>query len=405
VFDVTSAGGQNAIIASRAAAMMHVAIHDALNAIDRRYEPYVYEGRAESDSAPAAAIAAAANDVLVSVIPTFSKAESRPMASEALTKAYEAAIAKVPAGPAKDHGLAVGRAAARAILTMRAGDQSDAPPQYTPGTAPGLWRPHPNPVPPNPPIDDPAAAPGNAAAVLPQWARVVPFTMASPWQFRLPGPPPITSEEYARDFEEVKRIGARNSTDRTPEQTDIAKYWYDGSPHHWSRVARTVATSRGLDRWDNARLLALVNMAVADGYIAGADTRYHFGYWRPVTAIRAADTDGNDATTPDPAWESLLNTPALPDYPSTHSVCGGAAATVLARVFGSDEITFTMPSGPPFAGMNRTCTSFSGVAREIGESRIYAGVHFRSACRDGIKLGKQIGRRTALMYLLPSKDQ
>jgi membrane-associated phospholipid phosphatase len=146
-------------------------------------------------------------------------------------------------------------------------------------------------------------------------------------------------------------------------------------------------------------------MAVADGYIAGADTRYHYNLWRPVTAIRAADTDGNDATTPDPAWESLLNTPALPDYPSTHSVCGGAAATVLARFFGSDEVTFTLPSGPPFAGQTRTYTSFSGTCREIGESRIYAGVHFRAACRDGIKLGKQIGRRTSLQYLLPSKDQ
>jgi membrane-associated phospholipid phosphatase len=404
-FDVTSAGGQNAIIASRAAAMMHVAIHDALNSIDRRYEPYVHEGRAESDSAPAAAIAAAAHDVLAAAIPGFTKAESRPHASEALQKAYERAIAKVSEGPAREHGIAAGQAAAVAILTLRKDDRADAPPQYTPGTTPGAWRPHPNPVPPNPPIEDPAHAAGNAAAVLPQWAEVVPFTMGAPWQFRLPGPPALTSAEYARDFEEVKRIGGKDSTDRTPEQTEIAKFWYDGSPHHWSRIARVVAASRGLDRWDNARLLALVNMAVADGYIAGADTRYHFNLWRPVTAIRLADTDGNDATTPDPKWESLLNTPALPDYPSTHSVCGAAAATVLARFFGSDDVNFTLPSGPPFAGQTRTYTSFSAACREIGESRIYAGVHFRSACTDGIKLGKQIGRRASLQFLLPSKDQ
>jgi hypothetical protein len=311
----------------------------------------------------------------------------------------------VPEGAGKEHGIAAGRAAAKAILTLRADDKNDAPSKYQPGTAPGVWRPHPNPVPADPPIDDPAHAAGMAVAVLPQWANVTPFTMAAPWQFRLPGPPAITSEEYARDFEEVKRMGAKNSKDRTEEQTAIARFWYDGSPHHWSRVARVVALGRGLDRWENARLLALVNMAVADGYIAGADTRYFYNFWRPVTAIRAADTDGNDATAPEPEWESLLNTPALPDYPSTHSVCGGAAATVLARFFGADEVSFTLPSGPPFAGMTREYTSFSGACKEIGESRIYAGVHFRSACRDGIRLGKQIGRRAINQYLLPSKDQ
>jgi hypothetical protein len=146
-------------------------------------------------------------------------------------------------------------------------------------------------------------------------------------------------------------------------------------------------------------------MAVADGYIAGADTRYHLNFWRPVTAIRAAADDGNDATTPDPAWDSFLNTPALPDYPSTHSVCSGAAATVLATFFGSDEIPFSMPSGPPFEGITRTHKSFSSAANEICESRIYAGVHFRTACRDGLKLGRQIGRRASIGLLLPSKTQ
>jgi hypothetical protein len=159
-----------------------------------------------------------------------------------------------------------------------------------------------------------------------------------------------------------------------------------------------VAAQRGLDRWDNARLLSLVNAAIADGFVAGFDTRYVYDLWRPVTAIRAADTDGNDATVADPAWESFLNTPPIPEYPSTHSVAGGAASTVLARFFGGDQVAFSMTSGPPFAGITRSFRSFSQAAQENADSRIYAGIHFRSACQDGIKLGKQIGRRAFAQY-------
>lgn len=240
--------------------------------------------------------------------------------------------------------------------------------------------------------------------MLPQWRRVTPFTMAAPWQFRLPGPPALASAEYARDYEEVKRVGGKISTTRTAEQSEIAKYWYEGSPQGWSRVARVVAAQRGLDRWENARLLALVNAAVADGYIAGADTRYLYNFWRPVTAIRAGDTDGNDATVADAVWETFLNTPPLPDYPSTHSVAGGAASAVLNRFFGGDKVAFTMISGPPFSGITRSFSSFSQAAQENADSRVYAGIHFRSACQDGIKLGAQIGRRAFAQYLLAYRE-
>jgi hypothetical protein len=225
--------------------------------------------------------------------------------------------------------------------------------------------------------------------------------MVTPWQFRLPGPPALASTEYAKDYEEVKRLGGKTSTARTAEQSEIARYWYEGSPSGWSRIARVVSAQRGLDRWDNARLLALVNAAITDGFIAGFDTRYVYDLWRPVTAIRAGDTDGNDATTADPAWETYLNTPPIPEYPSTHSVAGGAAAVVLARIFGKDEIEFKMTSGPPFAGITRSFKSFSQASEENANSRIYAGIHFRSACRDGIKLGEQIGRRAFAHYLRP----
>jgi hypothetical protein len=254
-------------------------------------------------------------------------------------------------------------------------------------------------VPANPPIADAALAVGNWPALLPQWSQVTPFTMVTPWQFRLPGPPALASAEYARDYEEVKRIGGKNSAARTAEQSEIAHYWYESSPQGWSRVARVVAGQRGLDRWENARLLALVNAAIADGFIAGFDTRYVYDFWRPVTAIRAGDSDGSDATTADPAWETYLNTPPIPDYPSTHSVAGGAASAVLARFFGSDAVAFTMVSGPPFAGIKRSFKSLSQASQENADSRVYAGIHFRTACKDGIALGQQIRRRAFAQYL------
>jgi hypothetical protein len=189
----------------------------------------------------------------------------------------------------------------------------------------------------------------------------------------------------------MKAIGEKNSITRTAEQTSIARFWYEIAPIGWSRISRIVAESRGLDSWDTARLLALTTLAMADGFIASFETKYEFNFWRPVTAIRAGDTDGNDRTVADPLWSSLLNTPAIPDYTSTHSVAGGAASDVLRRFFRTDNVPFTTTSGPPFAGLNRTFTSFHQAAAENGESRIYAGIHFRSAVEDGLKHGSQIG--------------
>ena len=386
-FDVTTVTHQNAIIASHATSMMHIAIHDALNSIDRRYAPYIYEPRSEAGALPEAAIArprawCSWMSSRRSRSSTRRRGPRPSRSSRRLTRRRSRAWRRESG---KAQGIAAGEAAAKAVLNLRKDDKRSAVIDYKPGNEPGKWRPHPNPQPANPPIDNPEKAAGNAPAVLPHWATVTPFTMAAPWQFRMDPPPALNTEVYARDFEEVKKIGSKTSETRTPEQTEIAKAWYDGSPHHWSRIARIVGTERKLDRWDSARLMALVNMAVADGYIAGADTRYLYGYWRPVTAIRAADTDGNDATQPDPAWESFLNTPALPDYPSTHSVCSGAATAVLAGFFGSDAVAFSVPSGPPFPGITRSFKSFTDSAKEICDSRIYDG----SPLPDGVHRGNE----------------
>jgi hypothetical protein len=414
-FEATAAGGQNNVVISRTMTMMHLAVHDALNAIDRRYEaylymidrpykPHLYDGMADPAATADAAIAAAARDVLVGVIPDWGEPEQRTKALATVESAYKAALAKLPDGLPKKHGLAVGQAAAAAMLAARKADGSSASSQYTPGMAPGRWRPHANPKPPNPPIADPTLAAGNWPAMLPHWGQVVPFTMVAPWQYRLKGPPALASTQYAKDYEEVKRLGGKNSTARAPEQSEMARYWYEGSPQSWSRIGRVVAAQRGLDRWDNARLLAVINAAIADGFIAGFDTRYLYDLWRPVTAIHAGDVDGNDLTAADAAWETFLNTPPAPDYPSTHSVSGGAAAAVLARFFGSDQVAFSMASGPPFAGITRSFKSFSQASQENADSRVYAGIHFRSACQDGTILGEQIGRRAFAQYLQPYRE-
>jgi len=399
--DVLSLAGHNNIVMTRGLAMAHLAAHDALNAIDRRYEPYLYDRRAEPGAAADAAVAAAMREVLLGALPGFGTPEQHAKAKERLEAAYVAALAKVADARAKQDGIAVGQAAAAAMMTLRKSDGATATVAYVPGTPPGQWRPHPNPVPANPPIADAAAAAGNLPAMLPQWGQLMPFTMRAPWQFRLPPPPTLTSELYTRDYNEVKRLGGKQSTARTADQSEMARFWYEGSPQGWNRIARIIAAKRGLDRWEHARLLGLLNAVVADGYIAGADTRYLYNFWRPITAIRAGDSDGNDATAPDPAWETFMNTPPLPEYPSTHSVCGGAAATVMARFFGMDQMSFSMTSGPPFTGITRTFKNFSEAQEENGASRVYSGIHFRNSTVAGITQGEQIGRQAFAQYLQP----
>ncbi|PYM60687.1 MAG: PA-phosphatase [Candidatus Rokuibacteriota bacterium] len=399
--EVLALGGQNPVVATRGMAMAHLAVHDALNAIDRRYEPYVYDARSEPGAAPAAAVAAAMRVVLIGALPGFGTPEQHAKAKERVEAAYVAALAKIPEGRARQDGIAAGQAAASAMLTLRKADGAIAQMAYTPGTQPGQWRPHPNPVPANPPIADANLAAGNQPSMLPQWGHMTPFIMRAPWQFRLRPPPALTSEIYTRDYNEVKRLGGKQSPARTAAQTEIARFWYEGSVQGWNRIARLVAAQRSLDRWEHARLFALLNAAMADGYIAGADTRYLYNFWRPVTAIRAGDTDGNDATAGDPTWETFMNTPALPDYPSTHSVLGGAAAVVMSRFFGTDQLSFTMTSGPPFAGITRSFKSLSEAQEENGDSRVYSGIHFRNSTVAGILQGEQIGRQAFAQYLQP----
>jgi hypothetical protein len=396
------AGGQRSVLIPRALAMMQGAVHDALNTITPRYAAYYFEGPRDTGASPEAAVAAAAHTVLVGVIPSFGTPAQKVAALAIVEEAYLASLGRGSDAAAKTKGVAVGRAAGAAMLALRKDDGATKDAPYTPGTGLGKWRPTPNPDPPNPPIADKALAPGYTPSSFPGWGNVTPFTLLSAAQYWLPGPPALTSEAYARDYNEIKRVGGQQSEARTAEQTESARFWFEGPPA-WSRIARTVAQGRGLDAWDSARLLALTHLAMSDSYVAGFKIRYVYDLWRPVTAIREGDADGNDATAGDPTWNSLQNTPNVSDYPSTQSTFSGAAAAALTGVLGTDQVAFSVTSGPPFKDITRSFSSVSQAARESADSRVYAGIHFRSACEDGLVLGRQIGQRAVAMYLQPVK--
>ncbi|HMO64607.1 MAG TPA: vanadium-dependent haloperoxidase, partial [Verrucomicrobiota bacterium] len=295
----------------------------------------------------------------------------------------------LPAGDARTAGVAWGRQVADALLRERDFDGANFGVDYRPAAGPGRWQP------------TPALF---ASPLLPQWAAVKPFALARADQFRPPPPPALTSAEWAQQCNEVKALGGTNSAARTPEQARIAWFWADGQgtptpPGRWNSVAAQLAEARALPLVETARLFALVNLALADAGIACWDAKYAYDWWRPVTAIRAADTDGNPATEPDPAWTPLVSTPPFPEHVSGHSTFSAAAAAVLAAFLGGDEFAFTLRSDGLF-GEARSYGRFSEAAAEAGISRIYGGIHFSSANVDGQALGRAIGQHVAAHYLL-----
>src|SRR5262245_53114409 len=323
------------VVASRALAITQAAVYDAVNAIDRSFEPYHAHACASRGASPEAAAAQAAHDTLTALFP-----------SQAATfdSALVADLAGIPPGRARQ-GVDVGREVARQILDWRSTDGSAATVIYTPGTDPGDWRPTP---------------PANLPALAPQWPYVTPFAMSAGSQFRPAPPPELGSAAYAAAFDEVKSLGRADSTTRTEEQAQIARFWNDGlgtafAPGYWNRIAQGVAADRGLSLVGDARLFALLNIATADAIISCWDAKYTYNLWRPVTAIRAADTDGNPTTEVDTSWSPLLVTPNFPSYTSAHSTVSAAAAGVLTALFG-DDYHFTV--GAESVSYTRSFDSF-----------------------------------------------
>jgi membrane-associated phospholipid phosphatase len=301
-----------------------------------------------------------------------------------LDAAYRSALAKLPDGTAKRRGVQLGEKAAALILQRRAHDgvQKALTTPYLPLDLPGDYA-------FTPPYDVPPLGP---FAFAPGYGSVTPFGIDVA-QHGLPGPQSLLSVEYALDFAYVKAVGELDSQFRTAEQSEIADFWYEDTPIGWNRIARLVLNEKQVGLWRSARVLALTNFAMADAYIAGLAVKYDFRFWRPVTAIRAAARDGNPLTSPDTDWLPYRITPPVPDYPSTHTVGGSAAAAVLASFFGIDySFSMTSMTAP---GVTRTFRGFDHAALENGASRVYAGIHFGHAVADGHRQGDGIGRAIA----------
>jgi hypothetical protein len=302
---------------------------------------------------------------------------------------YATSLAAIHDDSAKVNGIAVGQQAANAILIKRAEDGRDATVIYTPGSGPGVWVPTP---------------PAFLAALAPETPFVQPFALKSASQFRPEPPVSLTSEEWARDYNEIKALGPAVGSIRTPGQTDIARFWSDNPPLQWNRAWRALSVAKGLGLADNARYFAMLATASADALIACWDAKFFYNFWRPVTAIRAGDTDGNSETAPDPAWIGLVITPNHPEYPAAHGCFSGASTETLSYLFGTDEVGFSMDS--TVAGVVnpiRTYDRLSDALQEVHDARIYGGMHYRNSTRIGANMGKQVSRFTTRHFFRPAK--
>jgi hypothetical protein len=352
----------------RVAAIVQAAVFDAVNGIDRRYEPiFVPPAAPTGTSQPAAAVQAA----YASLLKLF------PNQKAAFDLQRTASLAKITdTSDAIQQGLAWGQTVADQIWAWKSQDGlSDAVPTYVGGTQPGQWRPTP-----------PAMAPGLA----PQLATTNPWVIRSPSQFRTAGPAAMTSDQYTADYNEAKNMGSSTTSSRTADQTLYAKFWQAGNPpDYWDPVVTSLAAQRHFTMSQTARLLALVNLGMADAIIGCWDAKYTYSTWRPITAIQLGDTDGNDATIPDSGWTPLIVTPAFPEYPSAHSCVSGAAGRILSQAFG-EETSFNVVSNA-MLGVTRKFTTFSAALEEVENARVFGGIHFRTACVDGTALGIAVG--------------
>ena len=383
----------------RGIAMVQGAVYDAVNAIDRGHEPYLLDVDAlgvQPWASRDAAIATAAHHVLVAIVP--------PGQVAGLDASYNATLAGIPDGPLEDDGVDAGEAAASAMLTARQNDGFLAPFAFTIGLDPGDWRPV------GFTVDPPALG---AVDPDPWVGNLKPFLITSPSQFRSKGPLPLRSRAYAKEFDEVKEIGALNSSTRTADQTTAAIFWQFAPIALWNRLARDLSAERDVAVVDEARLLAMINLAGADGAIGCWNDKYYWSFWRPRAAIREADTDGNPRTVADPAWESLfhastattppLATPPFPDHPSGHGCLSGAVLNTFREFFGTDKVAFDVHSGR-FPGQPRHFDRFSHALQEIVDARVWGGIHFRTADEQGALLGKKVARWLEKHYFEPVHD-
>ena len=355
---------------SRSLALLHVAIFEAVNAIDRRYVPYKLKLVADRDTSREAAAAAAGHMVLTALYPDL-KADLDALLAQTLATVLE--------GPAKQRGIILGRKAGAEILELRANDGSEVEESYRPTTQPGVY------VPTTPVLNSTVGG-------------YTPWVMASAAQFRPAAPPALTSATWTRDLNEIREVGGLKSATRTPEQTTVARFWLMTGARAWDPIVRQAAANKHLDLLDCARLYALTSIAGMDAYIAVFEAKYHYNFWRPVTAVRNADLAGNPATARDASWLPLGDTPMHPEYPCAHCITSAAVAAVLRGVLGDDIGEFTLVSSTA-PGVTRRWTRLADYSDEVSNARIWAGFHYRYSTEVGRDMGRKIGELTLATQL------
>ncbi len=355
-------------------AYVHLAVFDAVNAIDHRYRSYGPDISASDTASEAAATVEAAYRMCLYLFPDQ---------AAALATQYTTSMAAIPDGTDKTDGMQAGLAAANSIIALRTGDGRGASVPYTWPSIPtaGVWIPTP---------------PAFAAPAIPWLGHVVPLTMSSSSQFR-PGPPPkLDSKEWARAYNEVKDLGAINSTVRTPQQTEIAMFWTDHAGKQYARAFRALAIARNMDVSDTARLFAMLYTAAADGAIGCWDAKFHYSFWRPVTAIQNGDIDGNSKTDKDASWAPIVATPNHPEYPSAHGCVSGAISAELENFFGTSQMTIVVTS--TVTNTTHTFTNTNDLIGEVAEARIDAGFHYRFSVNEGAELGSDVAHQVSKKY-------
>ena len=360
-------------LGQRELAMVHVAMFDAVNSIERRYRPYLVQLTAQKTTSQEAAAAAAAATVLIGL---------HPEAAEELKAALATYLATIADNEAKSDGIKLGEAVAAKVLQARANDGANAADAYRPKTKPGVYVPTP-------------------ITVASVWPDLAPFALAKPSQFRPQPPISLESKEWAADFNELKAYGGKTSTNRSTQQTETARFWLMVGAPAYHPVPRQLVTAKQMSVIDSARFMALFAVALTDAYIAVFDAKYHYEFWRPITAIRNGDISGNPATELDATWQPIDNTPMHPEYPCAHCIQSGAAVAVIESVLGSADIPEVSVTSSTAPGVTHRWTNLGVFSDEISNARIWAGFHYRFSTRVGTDMGRQIGAYVVKSVMQP----
>src|SRR5215467_4894265 len=365
---------QQVYTAQRMMGMVHAAMFDAVNSIERRYRPYLVQLPADPATSKEAAAAAATAAVLATI--------DERTAGE-MKVALATYLASIPDGAAKADGIKLGDAVAARVLEARANDGHDAADDYRPRTTPGVYVP----------------TPITAASM---WSKVKPFAMTTASQFR-PGPPiSLESKEWATDYNEIKDYGGKTSAKRSPQQTETARFWLMVGPPAYHPFVRQLVTANQMSVGDSARLMALVAVGLNEALIAVFDAKYHYNFWRPITSIRNGDIDGNPATDREPTWQPIDNTPMHPEYPCAHCILSGTVSGVIKAALGTEDIPEIAITSATAPGITHRWTNLTAFTEEVANARIWAGFHYRFSTRVGTDMGHQIGEYVVKNVMQPT---